>query len=140
MRTEEQKRKHADYMRRWKAANPDKYKAIIKRLLDKDPDYYRRKARLWRKENPEKFAEQKRRNQIRNYGITPERYAEMVAQQGGLCAICLSKPTRGLDIDHCHATGKVRGLLCSYCNKAIGMFKDNAANLMAAIRYLNGVR
>lgn len=140
MRTEEQKRKHAEYMRRWKAANPEKYKAVIDRFLAKDPDYYRRKARQWRIDNPERRAEQKRRNQVRAYGITPEQYTAMAEAQSGRCAICSIKPNRELDIDHCHKTGKVRGLLCSNCNKAIGSFKDNTDILMSAIRYLQGIK
>jgi peptide methionine sulfoxide reductase MsrB len=63
----------------------------------------------------------------------------MVEEQGGLCAIC-QKPydweTSALYIDHCHTTGKVRGLLCRNCNKGLGHFFDDVANLARAIEYL----
>lgn len=67
----------------------------------------------------------------------------MVAEQDHKCAICGTEPMRDLDIDHNHTTGAVRGLLCSYCNKALGMFKDSAVFLGTAIEYLTkheGVR
>ena len=136
MRTAEEKLKHNAYMRAWKAANPDKYQASMNRLLAKDPDYFRRKSRQWRQENPDRAYKQKRRNIVRRYGLTPESYAALVEKQGGLCAICLTKPTRDFDIDHCHQTGVVRGLLCSHCNKAIGMFRDDVERLKSAIQYL----
>lgn len=78
---------------------------------------------------------------ITRYGITLEQYIEMVAEQNGVCAICkkpeTARNTTRLSIDHCHATGKVRGLLCQQCNKMLGMGKDNPETLQAAINYLN---
>lgn len=74
-----------------------------------------------------------------NYGIDLERYAEISEYQGGRCAICDGEPRgdhriRSLCVDHDHETGVVRGLLCSACNKSIGLIGD--ANLMAAAAYL----
>jgi len=72
------------------------------------------------------------------YGITPAQYAELLAKQGGGCAICGDPPTstRDLSIDHDHTTGKVRGLLCNCCNPGLGYFKDNESRLHRAIAYL----
>ena len=57
--------------------------------------------------------------------------------QGGACAICLQIPQKGrLYADHCHRTSKPRGLLCSDCNMALGMFKDNPELLLRAAEYL----
>lgn len=77
------------------------------------------------------------------YGITYEQYEELLAQQNFGCAICGSsvsnnKRTSGkLFVDHCHTTGKVRGLLCSRCNHALGQFDDNVELLTKAVSYLN---
>lgn len=73
------------------------------------------------------------------YGITRERYAEMLAQQDGKCAICRDVPRRDLHIDHCHATGAVRGLLCNRCNTGLGQFRDRADFLETARLYVLSV-
>jgi hypothetical protein len=53
-----------------------------------------------------------------------------------VCQICGLKDRRSLNIDHCHTTGKVRGLLCDNCNKGLGLFKDNPDLLNNAVKYL----
>ena len=76
-------------------------------------------------------------------GLTEEQYWDMFRRQNGLCAIC-QKPESGihkgklmnLSVDHCHATGKVRELLCSLCNRGLGHFLDDPAILQSAIGYL----
>lgn len=77
---------------------------------------------------------------LRKYGITPERYDELLAEQGGGCGICGALPETQqhgvLPVDHDHATGEVRGLLCSSCNNGLGRFHDDADLLRAAIAYL----
>lgn len=78
-----------------------------------------------------------RRDNWARYGVTPQQYAEMFEQQGGACAICRRPPgKRALAIDHCHGTGRVRGLLCVNCNAILGHAKDAAERLFAAIAYL----
>jgi hypothetical protein len=81
----------------------------------------------------------------KTYDITPEKYIEMLTTQNGVCDICGEKEMvingksgkiRDLAIDHCHATGKVRALLCNPCNTAIGLLKDNPATLRKAADYL----
>jgi hypothetical protein len=73
------------------------------------------------------------------YGISLERYNEMLAEQNGVCLICELPPLEGkvLVVDHCHTTARVRGLLHSNCNSLLGMAKDNPVVLKNAIRYLN---
>lgn len=80
----------------------------------------------------------------RTYGITAEDYYNMLADQDGKCAVCESEEVNSsrissgkLFIDHCHDTGKVRGLLCSKCNHAIGLLNDDTDLLHKAIAYLN---
>lgn len=74
------------------------------------------------------------------YGLRAGEYDELLAQQGGGCAICgraKSVNGRRLSVDHCHATGRVRGLLCSGCNSGLGFFQDDARLLLVAACYLD---
>jgi len=76
----------------------------------------------------------------RRFGITDAEYRQMLDLQSGRCAICGSpsaKYTTRFHIDHDHATGRVRGLLCSDCNTGIGLFRDSTALLSNAIAYLS---
>ena len=84
-------------------------------------------------------------SRLRRYGISRQQYTEMYIKQNGKCAICNSiNPNSGAAkdgsksfcVDHCHTTGKVRGLLCFKCNSGIGNFIDNIENLKSAINYL----
>jgi hypothetical protein len=75
---------------------------------------------------------------IKRYGINAKDYKQMFDEQNGVCKIC-QKPCLSrqfLSVDHCHQTGKVRGLLCVKCNTALGMLDDNIQNLTSAIEYL----
>lgn len=81
----------------------------------------------------------------KTYGITIEQYDEMLARQGGVCAICEGEETRtmkgtilALCVDHDHETGQIRGLLCHYCNMLLGFAQDDPERLAAAVRYLQG--
>jgi len=71
--------------------------------------------------------------------ITPEQRAEMLEKQNGHCAICPRTTCSAgwhLAIDHCHKTGKIRGLLCDRCNFGIGLFGDDPKLMARAIKYL----
>lgn len=71
------------------------------------------------------------------YGITEFEWQDLQKKQGNLCAICGGKqPGKVLCIDHNHATGAVRGLLCGNCNVGLGNFKDSPKILQSAIAYL----
>jgi hypothetical protein len=78
------------------------------------------------------------------YGVTVEWYNEQYEKQNGVCAICKRAETakiRGkvvrLAVDHCHKTGKVRGLLCMQCNRGIGNLNHDARILQSALEYLD---
>ncbi len=94
----------------------------------------------WRSNNPQKIKDLGwRANLKRHYGMTVEMYEDLLAAQNNACAIC--KATRGakrqrLHVDHDHATGRIRGLLCSACNRGIGFFKDSPNLLQTAAAYL----
>lgn len=70
------------------------------------------------------------------YGITIEVFKVMLEEQGGSCAICGDTPDYRLCVDHRHDTGKVRGLLCRSCNKAIGQLGDTPESVLKAYNYL----
>src|SRR4029079_10467296 len=70
----------------------------------------------------------------RNYGLTLAAFDELLASQGGGCAIC-GKPDVD-HVDHNHRTGAVRGILCFRCNVALGQFDDDEERVMAAAAYL----
>jgi hypothetical protein len=73
----------------------------------------------------------------RTYSLTPDQHAALLQVQGGACAICLRTPRSGLDVDHDHQTGTVRGLLCRACNrKVLPYAQDDAARLRRAADYL----
>lgn len=69
------------------------------------------------------------------YKITRAEYLEMVNRQAGCCAIC-DRPTTPLCVDHCHSTGRVRGLICDPCNVGLGRFEDDVERLQRAAAYL----
>ena len=114
-------------------------------------------ARLWEKRHPEKKKEIVRRNYEKHrsrklnsawersikrlYGIDAADYAVLLKKQDGKCALCRAdknnKGKQRFDVDHDHKTGKVRGLLCSRCNRKLG-FLDDSAFVVSALKYLRG--
>lgn len=86
---------------------------------------------------------------VRNYGITLEQYTQRLTEQNHLCAICKQPETKRssrtgnlfyLAVDHCHTTGKIRGLLCKRCNMILGSVEDKESILESAIRYLKELK
>ncbi|MEU0964512.1 endonuclease VII domain-containing protein [Streptomyces sp. NPDC005917] len=72
----------------------------------------------------------------RQCGITEAEREELIASQGGVCCICPSAPPA--HVDHCHKTGRVRGVLCFSCNAALGQFKDQPEAIRRAAAYVEG--
>ena len=118
-----------------------------------DPQANRDRVRRWQLENPEKYrAKQleyvasgqkkfwsRRYHLKRKYGLTLADYDRMFEAQGGVCAICgEARPEeRTLHVDHDHATGVIRGLLCFRCNQAIGSLQEDYDIFQAAADYLD---
>lgn len=117
--------------------------AQTKEWRNKNRDAARAAVRRWEKNNPEKLAAKSARRRgkkqpgrfTRLFGITLQRYEQMLAQQNGLCAICLVR-MKPPCVDHCHLTNVVRGLLCRKCNTGIGQLNDSPALLRKALEYL----
>ncbi len=101
-------------------------------------------TRAWRERTQYAGSLVQRRSHLKSvYGLAEAQYDQMLTDQGGCCAICQGGLDSGrfgvnkhLDVDHCHKTGKIRGLLCSKCNRGIGQLNDDPALLRAAITYL----
>ena len=72
----------------------------------------------------------------RVYGMSLRDYDLMLERQRGVCAVCGEQPARTLCVDHCHASGRVRGLLCHPCNAALGFMRDDPVIAAAATDYL----
>ena len=116
--------------------NKEKQKEYDKRWIEKNREKKNELNKKWRDSNKEwcKSYELKRK-----FNITPEDYNRMFEEQAGRCKICnthASNFTKALAVDHCHTTGKVRGLLCDKCNRGIGLLGDDVEILKAAVRYL----
>ena len=123
--------------RAWYEANADKAKTASKARYEANKESISVTARTYREKNREALSWAKR---LYKYGITKEQYLTMYQQQNGLCAICLGpcrdSRNRSMAVDHCHVTGRIRGLLCSPCNTAIGMLQDSPVMLRRAADYL----
>ncbi len=99
-------------------------------------------GRRWREANREKQREMDLKSRLKTrYDMTLAQYKALLEIQGGKCAICSSEtPKRkralGFFVDHCHFTGRVRGLLCHRCNLAVGWMEDNIALVTNVSKYL----
>jgi hypothetical protein len=95
-------------------------------------------AKAWREANPEQYGRVSRNATYkRKYGITLDEYDAMWSVQNGTCLICDEHHDR-LFVDHDHATGEVRGLLCNQCNLCLGHARDTPELLRKAATYLEG--
>lgn len=112
-----------DRVKRWQAENPERYLA---------------KQREYAESGKKKIADRKSYLK-RRYGMTLDDYDEMLATQGGVCAICgKARPEeRTLHIDHDHVSGEIRGLLCFRCNNALGDFEEQYELFQRAADYLD---
>jgi hypothetical protein len=102
-------------------------------------------ARIYRQSRPNLEKERYQRDKIgirerhlkRKYGVTLAVYDAMFRDQNGCCAICGKSQSKALDVDHCHETGEVRGLLCTNCNRMLGHAHDDTSRLIKAANYLS---
>lgn len=107
----------------------------------KNKDRRKEWRRIWKSENKDKIKISQRKTQLKKkYGITLEQYDAMLLKQDGHCVFCDRTPEEErygvLSVDHCHKTGRIRGLLCMVHNRAIGAFGDDEEGLLKAIAYI----
>ena len=123
MATEAQKEASKRYYYKWREENVERVKRYNQENKDKKLDWYYRKT----------------------YNISLEQFNDMLLSQNNKCAVCLLEETaidkrtgkiRRLHVDHCHKTGKVRGLLCTKCNIALGYLSDSLEIAQLMVRYI----
>jgi Recombination endonuclease VII len=147
--------KRLDYIRQWKKANPDKVEEYRIKDLPKSRArgrkwYYkhheenklkmRQYHKEWVQKNKSKRKKIVRRSALKQYGLTEEQYEQLLNKQNNCCAIWDTLKIEGrnnLHIDHDHETGTIRGLLCSNCNTALGLLKENLILFNKAVNYLS---
>jgi len=132
------KRMHAE----WKKNNPEKMKAATKNCRKRNRKRVSKNQQAWVATNKDKVTAQRCVLRLRKYGLTVSEWTTLFEKQKGLCAICkrpmlpTGRKKESAVPDHDHATGRVRGILHSGCNMAIGAFSDDPNILRAAATYL----
>ena len=126
------------YSEFFKSNQGDGYYSYCKQCSkDHNREFYRK--------NPKSPEEQKKGSLRRAYNLTVEEYRAMFASQNGLCASCGNPETKidhrtgnvkELAVDHDHATGKIRALLCNACNVALGLLQDDPERIEQLFRYI----
>lgn len=151
MKTAEQKEKHRLNMIQYRKDNKekqqdyDKKKSVGRKIQYHLDSNLRKKIRdRTREYRSQEHVKEKMRaaRLLKTYGITLDDYNEMFVEQQGCCKICgtsQSELKHNLSVDHCHITGKVRGLLCNDCNLILGNAYDSIDILQSAIKYLKKI-
>jgi hypothetical protein len=127
--------------RAWKKrqSDPEKHSRDVeshRRWVKANPEKNKQSMAAYKANNIEKRAETYKKQDLKKkYGITLEQYSTACANQNNCCFLC-KKPVPTLNVDHCHKTTFVRGLLCPNCNHMLGHAKDNPEVLRRGIAYL----
>jgi hypothetical protein len=127
--------KGAEQARRWRLANPGRAKLANDRFRAKNRVRRNAEKREWAKAHPGHY---RAHNMMHCYGLTLQQIDDIRLSQDNQCAICSQVfiPASVMRVDHDHATGKVRGLLCNRCNVALGIFGDTIQGVERVIEYL----
>lgn len=127
-----------EVMRRWRAKYPEKTKALNKKWRDANPE----KVKASRQTESHKKSIRKHTLK-KKYGITLEEYDYLFSLQAGVCAICLLPETmknqhglKKMAVDHDHATGRIRSLLCGHCNLAVGNVREDVKIVERLMEYI----
>ncbi len=130
-----------EYAKEYYNKNKERLRSIRLKYYNDNKEYLCLKGKEYRKKNPQSGHKSKLKLK---YNITIEQYNILFDMQQGKCKICNKIETcknqgtiMNLSVDHCHKTGKIRGLLCHKCNKGLGLFGDNSKiTLFNAYMYL----
>lgn len=135
----EQKKKRNENSRRYRAKHPERLSEQQRRYNAKHREQRAEGLRRYALKHPARVAGYRRKAK---YGITPERYQELLGAQHGACAICFRTTALCVDHDHRCCPGKkscgfcVRGLVCAGCNSMLGLAHDNPRILLSGVAYL----
>lgn len=123
--------------RAWYDANREKAVAAAERWQRRNPERVRVYQEAYRS-RPERKRTMRDLYYRRTFGISADEFDVILVAQGRCCAICGVRPEReaSLHVDHCHETGRIRGIVCLNCNQGIGKFNDDPELLERAAAYL----
>ena len=127
-----------EYYRKYRARHPEKTREAQRKHRQKHPEKLRAEGVEYRSANRDALKAARR---LKEYGLTKEQHDALKAKAPG-CHVCgvrfTDKGKHRECIDHCHETGRIRGLLCGACNAGLGLLGDNVEGLEKALRYLKG--
>lgn len=152
--TEETRTYYREYMREWAKKNGEKIKGYAKKRYQKNKEKKAIYQKEWREKNREhvvKYYTEKNKTDKakdgkyasklkKNFGLSLDDYNKMFEVQSGRCKICnrhQSELRYRLGVDHNHATGQIRGLLCSACNTLIGRINEDSNIARAMVKYID---
>lgn len=137
---------NTEYMRAWRARNKEKnaeyQKEYNKEYRKKNVEKLNANNKKWREENKEQDALVMLKARLkRKYNLSIDEYKTLIESQNNSCKVCGAHAKNNLKgklyIDHCHTTGKVRGLLCMKCNSALGLLNDDKELIQNLLDYLS---
>lgn len=124
-----------------RSVDPESARALERARRAADPEKFRERDRRYKEKNPERVKAKARRTNLRKlYGLTLDQFDALVKRQLDRCIICevafVGMESSKIHVDHCHRTGRVRGVLCSACNLLIGHAREDAHTLRRAVAYI----
>lgn len=127
---------------RYQARHPERVKEMYAKYRENNKEKHIEATRRWRANNRQRYLWGKFEARLRPYGIDGEDWARIFNTQERKCAGCFEHLDGGkhTHLDHCHTTGRVRGLLCTLCNSALGYARDRITTLHNLIYYLERSR